>query len=484
MHTFYEPLLQLEVFQKACERLGKEKGLLLLTGCVESQKTHLMYSLGRDYPVKLILTYNELKAKEIYEEYEALGEEVFYYPAKDFLFFHADLQGNELLRQRMTAVSRLLSGQTAVIVATLDGCMAPLLPFEKVKELMFSIGIGSVVEMEAVKTRLVRMGYERTAQTELPGQFAVRGDILDIYPLTEEYPVRIELWDEEVDSIRSFDAASQRSIENLEEIVLYPAAELSPAEHHCQGVSLLEYLKEEESLVFLDEVNRLFERGETVEKEYRQNFENRMEKGQIQAGQEEEIFSCEQVMCWLNRMRGAALGTLETTDRRMDFQSRYRLETRSIQSYNGHFELLLKDLKRWKKERYQVILMCASRTRGRRLAGELLEEGLSAFYSEEEERVVQQGEIMVVHGNVFRGYEYPMIRFAVVSETDVFGREKKKKRKKRKTYEGRKISSFTDLSIGDYVVHENHGLGIYRGIEKITVDKIVKDYMKIEYSKG
>lgn len=255
MHTFYEPLLQLEVFQKACERLGKEKGLLLLTGCVESQKTHLMYSLGRDYPVKLILTYNELKAKEIYEEYEALGEEVFYYPAKDFLFFHADLQGNELLRQRMTAVSRLLSGQTAVIVATLDGCMAPLLPFEKVKELMFSIGIGSVVEMEAVKTRLVRMGYERTAQTELPGQFAVRGDILDIYPLTEEYPVRIELWDEEVDSIRSFDAASQRSIENLEEIVLYPAAELSPAEHHCQGVSLLEYLKEEESLVFLDEVN-------------------------------------------------------------------------------------------------------------------------------------------------------------------------------------------------------------------------------------
>ena len=91
---------------------------------------------------------------------------------------------------------------------------------------------------------------------------------------------------------------------------------------------------------------------------------------------------------------------------------------------------------------------------------------------------------MVVHGNVFRGYEYPLIRFAVISETDVFGREKKKKRRKQHTYEGRKISSFTELSVGDYVVHENHGLGIYRGIEKITVDKTVKDYMKIEYSKG
>ncbi|MCI8585068.1 MAG: transcription-repair coupling factor [Lachnospiraceae bacterium] len=484
MNTFYEPLLQLEVFVKARERLAKEEGLLLLTGCVESQKTHLMYSLGKDYEVKLILTYNELKAKEIYEEYQALGEEVYYYPAKDFLFFHADLQGNELLRQRMTAVSRLLSGQPAVIVTTLDGCMDPLLPFEKLRELTLSIGCGSMVEMDAVKTRLVQMGYERTGQAELPGQFAVRGGILDIYPLTEEYPVRIELWDDEVDSIRSFDASSQRSMENLEEILLYPAAELNPGEHHCQGVSLLEYLEEYRSLVFLDEVNRLFERGETVEKEYRQNFENRLEKGQIEAGLEEEIFACEQIMYRLNRMKGAAFGTLETTDKRMDFKSRCRLDTRSIQSYNGHFELLIKDLKRWKREQYQVILMCASRTRGKRLAGELLAEDLNAFYSEEEARVVQPGEIMVVHGNVFRGYEYPLIRFAVVSETDVFGREKKKKKKKLKSYEGRKIGSFTDLSIGDYVVHENHGLGIYRGIEKITVDKTVKDYMKIEYSKG
>ena len=189
-------------------------------------------------------------------------------------------------------------------------------------------------------------------------------------------------------------------------------------------------------------------------------------------------------MYWLSRMRGAALGTLETTDKRMDFYSRFRLETRSVQSYHNHFELLVKDLKRWKKEQYRIVLMCASRTRGKRLAEELLAEELAAFYSEDEKRVVQPGEIMVVHGNVFRGYEYPMIRFAVISETDVFGREKKKRRRKQRTYEGRKIGSFTDLSIGDYVVHENHGLGIYRGIEKITVDKTVKDYMKIEYSRG
>ena len=110
MDTFYEPLLQLEVFTQVREALAAKEGLVLLTGCVESQKTHLMYSLGRGRKVKLVLTYSELKAREIYEEYQALGEEAYCYPAKDFLFFHADIQGNELLRQRMAAVWARLMG--------------------------------------------------------------------------------------------------------------------------------------------------------------------------------------------------------------------------------------------------------------------------------------------------------------------------------------------------------------------------------------
>ena len=484
MDTFYEPLLQMEAFVQIEEALKKEESLTLITGCVDSQKTHLTYGLGRDWPVKLILTYSELKAKEIFEEYQSLHEDVFYYPPKDFLFFHADIQGNELLRQRVTAVSRLLGERKAVIITTLDGCMDPLLPLPVLKKYVMNFGVGSVLETDAVKLRLVQMGYERVGQVEMPGQFAIRGGIIDIYPLTEEYPVRVELWDDEVDSIRSFDTESQRSIENMEELTLYPAAELNPEEHDCEGVSLLDYMKEFHSLVFLDEGSRLLERGETVEKEYLQNFENRMEKGQIGKDQKKEIFSCTEILHRLNHTRGAALATLENSDRRLEFENRYSIDARSIQSYNNHFELLVKDLKRWRKEKYRVVLLCASRTRGKRLAEDLLKEELNAFYSEDPERIVQPGETMVVHGNVRRGYEYPLIRFAVISETDVFGQEQKKKKRKRKTYEGRKIASFTDLSVGDYVVHENHGLGIYRGIEKIEVDHTMKDYMKIEYSKG
>ena len=484
MNTFYEPLLQMEAFDQIREALKKEERLQLITGCVDSQKTHLMYGLGRDYPVKLILTYSELKAKEIFEEYQTLKEDVFYYPAKDFLFFRADIQGNELLRQRVMAVSRLLEKGKAVIVTTLDGCMDPLLPLETLRSFVMNIGVGSVLETEAVKLRLVRMGYERVGQVEMPGQFAIRGGIIDIYPLTEEYPVRVELWDDEVDSIRSFDAESQRSLENLDELTLYPAAELNPEEQHCEGVSLLDYMKSFSSLVFLDEGGRLLERGETVEKEYMQNYENRMEKGEIPKNQPKEIFTCAEMVHRLNHVRGAALGTLETSEKRLEFHNRFSMDTRSVQPYNNHFELLVKDLKRWKKEKYRVVLLAGSRTRASRLAGDLREYDLSAFCPDEGENTVKPGEILVTYGKLHRGFEYPLIKFVVITEGDMFGGGRGRKKKKKTSYQGKKIQSFSELSIGDYVVHESHGLGIYRGIEKIEQDKVVKDYIKIEYRDG
>ena len=141
-------------------------------------------------------------------------------------------------------------------------------------------------------------------------------------------------------------------------------------------------------------------------------------------------------------------------------------------------------LKRWKKEKYRVILLSGSHTRASRLAGDLREYELSAFCTEDKERQVQPGEILVTYGNLHRGFEYPQIKFVVITEGDMFGAVKKKRKRKKTAYEGKKIQSFAELSVGDYVVHEDHGLGIYRGIEKIEQDKVVKDYLKIEYADG
>ncbi len=156
----------------------------------------------------------------------------------------------------------------------------------------------------------------------------------------------------------------------------------------------------------------------------------------------------------------------------------------SVGAYNNQFELLVKDLKRFKDRKYRILLLSPSRTRGNHLAENLMDQDLNAFFSEDYDHEIYPGEIMVSVGNLARGYEFPESSFVILSEQDIFGSRARRKKKKTRKYEGEQIAGLSDLTIGDYVVHENHGLGIYQGFEKIEVDKVVKDYIKISYAKG
>ena len=196
-----------------------------------------------------------------------------------------------------------------------------------------------------------------------------------------------------------------------------------------------------------------------------------------------ELISCKEILARLARRKCVALTALDTKSPHLDIKARMSIQSRTVNPYNNSFELLVGDLARYKKGGSRVVLLSSSRTRAKRLAEDLMMEGLNTFYSEDFDHEVKPGEIMVGYGKVKKGYEYAMLKFVVISESDIFGSEKKKK-KRHRVYEGEKIASFTDLSIGDYVVHESHGLGIYRGLEKIEVDRVVKDYIKIEYAGG
>ena len=179
-----------------------------------------------------------------------------------------------------------------------------------------------------------------------------------------------------------------------------------------------------------------------------------------------ELFTCKEILGKLAGRRCISLVALDLKNPHLEIGTHLNIQSKTVNPYNNSFELLVKDLERYKKNGYQVILLSGSRTRAKRLADDLMAEGLNAFYSEDYDHEVKPGEIMTGYGKIKKGYEYPMLKFVVISESDIFGGEKKKKKRKR-IYEGEKIASFTDLNIGDYVVHESHGLGIYRGIEKI-----------------
>lgn len=479
MKAFLTPLQGLAEFEQIKEKSKTNKGILQVSGCMESQKSHLMYGLSGIAPYRLILAEDERRAREIYEDYRFYDRKVYSYPAKDLLFFQADIHGNLLIRQRMKVIKALLEEKELTVVTSIDGCMDFLESLEKIKEQLIHYESDSTVDTEQLKNQLVALGYERVGQVEMPGQFSVRGGIVDIYCLTEENPWRIELWGDEIDSIRSFDPESQRSLENLEELTIYPAVEHTGDK---DMVSFLDYFPEERTIIFLDEPNRLTEKGGAVEEEYRQSRMHREEKGSRNLP-ENWLCSFEQLQKELNKRNCISVCALEPKQAGWKVREKFYLEVKSISSYNNSFELLVKDLHQYKKQGYRIALLSGSRTRAERLAKDLLEEGLAAFYGQDYDREICPGEIMVVYGHAKKGFEYPLIKFAVMTESDIFGQEQKKKKKK-KNYSGSRIQDFAELSIGDFVVHEKHGLGIYRGIEKVEVDRSVKDYIKIEYRGG
>lgn len=276
--------------------------------------------------------------------------------------------------------------------------------------------------------------------------------------------------------------SAEEITEQLREEENYDGAQQYLHYFYPDTVSFLEYFPKD-TPVILDELNHISECASALELEFQESMTHRLEKGYLLPGQADLLRKRAEVTASLNRRHCAALCMMEPKKGDWEISRSYSLDVRSVNSYNNQFELLVKDLKEWKKRGYQVVLLSASRTRAARLAQDLLAEGLNSFYTEDEERIPQPGETMVIFGNARRGFEYPLLKFVLITESDIFGKEQKKRRKKQQ-YSGRKIQSFSELSVGDVVVHENHGLGIYRGLEKVVVDKVTKDYIKIEYAGG
>ena len=546
MNALLAPLRELGGYDEITEDL-RQKQKVSISGCVDSQKLHMVYGLGEEFDVKVIVTYSDMKAKELLDDCRLYCKESYFFPAKDLIFYQADIHSNQLTKERIEVLRHILEGQPITIVTTFSALMAHQIPLSIWKEKIIHIDENSVVEEVAIARKLVEMGYEKNYQVEAPGQFSIRGGILDIFDLTQENPIRIELWGDEVESIRFFDVLSQRSIEQLANVSVFPATEMmlsksvledgirkleseckerakafreqtKPEEAH-RLEQIIEELKEQvtqfqsyvnlESYIryfypetqsfldllegrtccfFLDEPSRIEEHASAVELEFRESMTARAEKGYILPGQMDILYSVQEMMARLEKKKLLALSTMEYKGFPIKFSNRYTVNARSVASYNSSFPELVKDLKGFKKNGYRVLLVSASVTRAKRLATDLMDEGLTAFYTDNPNRELQKGEIMTLYGNVLKGFEYPLLKFVVISETDIFGKQNRKKRKKKaydgKAYTGIKIRDFADLKVGDYVVHENHGLGIYRGIEKVEVDKVIKDYMKIEYRDG
>lgn len=542
MKTFYAPLSELagiEQLKKDFEVTGQP---VMISGCIDTQKIHLVHAAVNDYRFRLIITGDEAKAREMQEDSRFFDKSSIYYPAKDFIFYSADVHGNQLAGERLRCIQKIIAAQdnktNITVITTIDGCVDMLMPLQRYRDNIIHFKNSDIIDTEKLISKLVGIGYTRVPMIDGQGQFAVRGGIIDIFSYTDETPVRIELWDDEIDSIRFFDVESQRSVEKIQTYDVFPATEwiLSDDEIDAgfekvkdevekQLVTLgndknkktqqemdacnrlrhayadfertrdyskfilsftdeiegfTDYFSKDETVFVLDEPDRIMERMELISYEYEESMKNRLEGGYVVASQTKLMRPIAEVYKNMQSSRLMLLSSLDYKPKMLKPADYLRIDARSISSYNNSFEYLADDINKYKRTGYRVVLVCNSRTRAARIVADLEELGTQSYFSEDYDKEIMPGTVMVTYGNIHRGFEYPLIGFVIITENDIFTSRTRKKQKKK--YEGRSIAGFNELNVGDYVVHEMHGLGVYKGIEKITVEGVEKDYIKIEYA--
>lgn len=533
------------VYKQLKEGLEQYQGPLLVSGCTDTAKCHLASLLGNQKKTeyKIIIVSDENKAKEWMEAYQFFGEKVYYLPAKDPLFYTADVHGNAIAKERMNCMERIMKGQGGVFVMSVDAVMDRVVPLSEIKKHRMVFRVGDQLEEGYISRQFVALGYEKTPFVEAPGEFAVRGGIVDVYPYTGDCPYRMELWGDEIDSIRSFDGESQRSIEEVKKLTVYPATEIildderiasgicrikEEYEHAAKKfhkeletekevrlkkefqrveeeltqlhmligaegylpyfyeklVCILEYFPKD-SIVYLDEPKHVKERGEGFYLEFMESMKSRLEGGYLLPSQTGTVTTYIEAIRQMEKHPLICFSTLSSQTEEPEVVKTFFLESKSIQSYNNSFEQLMKDLLRYQKKNYRIVVVSPSVTRARRLAEDMRENEIVVTYDKEFENHMEPGQIVITAGKLKTGIEYPKSQWVLISESDIFkGRKEKRKKKTSSKIKGEKINSFSDINIGDYVVHEKHGVGIYRGIEKITVGGIEKDYISIEYQGG
>lgn len=517
---------------------GFEQGLheQMVTGLTGAAKhlymAGLRASLARPF---LIVTSSMQQAQQIYDDLVELlpQDQIDLFGERETTFLDVMAYSPEQAAQRLSVLQALVQGKVGVVIAPIGALHQTLLPKQVFAKAGFQLQVGQEIELDRFIAHLLYLGYERVDMVEAKGEFSVRGGIIDLFPLTMDDAVRIEFFDVEVDSIRTFDPNSQRSIDKLEKITLWPIREViadterikacasaiatrlkqhkekvkdeslkerldqyvgADVEKLGEGINfpgliryvhtlyptnptLLDYMPAD-TLYILDEPGRLREEVKRVEREEAEKETAALEQGELLPGLLPKID--------LNRL---------FVDKRMDrlFMSLFmrhipgisaqnivNVPARAMQNFHGQMPVLKTEMERWGKTGYRVLFLAANRERAERLERILGDYDMQADLIEDIRSLGTRPAIF--QGNLTSGCEFTQQKLAIVTEGEVFTTKQRKARRLKTISDAQKIKSYQDLKVGDYVVHVNHGIGKYMGIETLVIEGIHKDYLNIKYA--
>ena len=459
-----------------------------------------------------------------------------YFPALEDLTFEALSQSREAMSERINALRRLQARELDGLITSVEAVLPLLVPSERLSTLPITLSLGSSISINDLLKQLVHLGYQRTVQVETPGYFAQRGGIIDVYPPADQHPLRIELFGDDIDSIRRFSEESQLTLDSVREATVYPVRELvltseevqlgmhaitedialtlpklpneearytlrsrserllttlrgggmpDEIEHFLpyfieQPVTLLDYFPSH-TLVILDEPLRVEETWNQRMETLVQMQEHRYQSGELlprQAMRWAEFEDFSNQIVTMNLLTMAVLPRRPSWMRRI---SEVSVNCPSLASYRGSLHNLMDDVERWQQHEYAIALVCDNEERGRRLQHTFSEFGLETTLGFQANRAPNPGEILLVQGNLQNSFEWPQARFILLSDHELFGKQKQK-RSRGVLKESKKLTSFRDLVEGDLVVHVNHGIGRYHGVITMEIEGIKRDYLDLQYA--
>lgn len=536
-----EPLEKSQEFNSILDCIKGKKYPVGISGVSESGRGYIIDGIFENSDKSIVIvTQSDIEAKNIYEDLILYTNEVYYFPAREVVFYNVDAISGDLRWERLKVINEILRKTKKIIVTSIDAFASKYTPKKLFSEYSMKIKEGQEADFYEIANKLVQSGYERVEIVEGKGQFALRGGILDVFPTCSGYPYRIELFGDEVESIRTFNTESQRSIEKVKKIDIFPAKEIILTEDSIQSgkekllnelteikekdkdkqrvqklqsimnrnmesleetksfetidsylnyfvqktESLFEYFKD--YFFILDDAQRCIGKLDSVYFEFEENFTAFSERGDIFPGQGQLLFDKEEV---IESFKHQKLISIESLNKSNDLFKPYlniNMSQVSMTNYQGQLDLLIADIQRKKSEGYKTVILAGTRARGERLVKTLRDREIESSYKDTVDDI-QFGEVVITFGNQLKGFEYPEYKVCVISDKEVFGEAKRKLSKSRKKTKQKginKIKSFAELRPGDYVVHVNHGIGVYKGIKQIESGGHKRDYLDIVYDKG
>ncbi|TRM11117.1 transcription-repair coupling factor [Lentibacillus cibarius] len=509
----------------------------LVAGLSGSARSLFVSTINESLHRPVLLVTNQLvQAQQLYEDLAELAgdEHVYLYPVNELIASEIAIASPELRAQRIEALTAWSQQQSGILIAPVAALKRILPPTDYWANYQLPFNTGEAIDLDSYLSSLVDMGYERVSMVRTPGEFSVRGGIIDIYPVTEETPVRIELFDDEIDSIRQFDAETQRSLEKLSSITTGPATEmlltdedrlaaaqrletalasslqkltsteaketltasiqqdidkLKDYEHfqelykyigflYDNPASLLDYLPSN-GLIIMDEMSRIEETATNLDTEEAEWYSSLLETNTM-VRDSKFSFDWNTIRASMQQQRlymSVFLRHISNTHP----QNIVNLSARAMQEFHGQMNLFKNELQRWEKGEFSVVVLAPDEGRAEKIHSIFTDYAIEADVVRELELPVKRPVITV--GNIGNGVEFPMHKLVLITENELFKKKTKKPRKqKQKLSNAERIKNYQELKVGDYVVHAHHGIGKYLGIETLEVNNLHKDFMLIKYS--